>query len=93
MEAIKAGHNQYTRPGGHPQFVQQLAEFYSPLFNRKIDAMSEIVTFGGAQEGIFAILSALVNPVAPLAYFLLLLNARLLESPFSLPLASPCPAG
>ena len=52
-EAIMGGHNQYTRPGGHPELVKTLAAHYSPRLGRSLDPMSEIVTCNGAQEGIF----------------------------------------
>lgn len=52
-EAIMGGHNQYTRPGGHPELVKTLAEHYSPSFGRTLDPMSEVVTCNGAQEGLF----------------------------------------
>ncbi len=63
VEAIRSNHNQYTRPGGHPDLVHTLADMYSDLMGRKIDPMSEIMTFTGAQEGIFSIFGALMNEV------------------------------
>ena len=48
-DAILAGHNQYTRPGGHPQLVSTLARVYSERFGRALDPMSEVVTCNGAQ--------------------------------------------
>ena len=42
---------QYTRPGGEPSLVQELAKVYSPKFGRELDPMSEVVTTIGAQEG------------------------------------------
>jgi aspartate/methionine/tyrosine aminotransferase len=63
VEAIRGNHNQYTRPGGQPDYVKVLAELYSPLFAREINPLSEIVTFNGAQEGIASIMAALVEPV------------------------------
>lgn len=63
-DAILSDNNQYTRPGGHPEVVDILAKMYSKLYNRKIDGMSEIVTFNGGQEGIVSIFGALLNPVS-----------------------------
>ena len=53
---------QYTRPGGEPTLVQQLAKIYSCEFNREIDPMSEMITTIGAQEGIFTVMHAFTNP-------------------------------
>ncbi|DAZ93170.1 TPA: LOW QUALITY PROTEIN: hypothetical protein N0F65_005520 [Lagenidium giganteum] len=62
IDAINANHNQYTRPGGQVDYVNVLADMYSPLLDRRINPMTEVVTFNGAQEGITAILAALVEP-------------------------------
>uniref|UniRef100_A0AAV1UB27 Aminotransferase class I/classII large domain-containing protein n=1 Tax=Peronospora matthiolae TaxID=2874970 RepID=A0AAV1UB27_9STRA len=62
IKAIIQDNNQYTRPGGHIQYVQTLAEMYSPLLGRTLDPMHEIVTFNGAQEGLASILSAVLEP-------------------------------
>ncbi|KAG1690076.1 hypothetical protein DVH05_028414 [Phytophthora capsici] len=62
IDAINDGNNQYTRPGGHVSYVETLAEMYSPLLNRDLDPMTEIVTFNGAQEGIASIMAALLEP-------------------------------
>ncbi|KAL3665346.1 hypothetical protein V7S43_009385 [Phytophthora oleae] len=62
IDAINDGNNQYTRPGGHVSYVETLAEMYSPLLNRVLDPMTEIVTFNGAQEGIASIMAALLEP-------------------------------
>ena len=43
---------QYTRPGGEPSLLHELALRYSPLYEREIDPMLEIVTVVGAQEGL-----------------------------------------
>lgn len=63
IDAINGDHNQYTRPGGHVDYVNVLAEMYSPLFHRELNPMKEIVTFNGAQEGIASIMAALLEPV------------------------------
>lgn len=62
IDAISGNHNQYTRPGGQPDYVRVLAELYSSLMQREIDPLSQIVTFNGAQEGIASIMAALVEP-------------------------------
>ncbi|CAK4409158.1 unnamed protein product [Aphanomyces euteiches] len=61
IEFIEQEQNQYTRPGGHPQLVKVLADTYSPWYNREINPMTEIVTFTGAQEGIFCIFLSLLS--------------------------------
>jgi len=60
--AIAADLNQYARSAGHPRLVRALAALYSPLFDRDLDPMSEIVVTVGATEGIFATIQALVEP-------------------------------
>lgn len=60
--AIQAELNQYARSAGHPRLVNALAQVYSPLFERTLDPMSEIVATVGATEGIFAAIQALVDP-------------------------------
>nr|CCA17391.1 kynurenineoxoglutarate transaminase putative [Albugo laibachii Nc14]CCA24368.1 unnamed protein product [Albugo laibachii Nc14] len=69
IEAINADFNQYSRPGGHPMLVQAISNLYSPLFHRDLNPMTEIVTFNGAQGGITAILSTLLNRGDKLAIF------------------------
>ena len=63
IDAIKANHNQYTRPGGHPEYIKVLADMYSPLLGRQLDPMKEVVTFNGAQEGIAVTMAALLEQV------------------------------
>lgn len=65
IDAINGDYNQYTRPGGQVEYVKVLAEMYSPLFNRELNPMTNIVTFNGAQEGIAAIMAAMLEPVSP----------------------------
>uniref|UniRef100_K3WDN8 Aminotransferase class I/classII large domain-containing protein n=1 Tax=Globisporangium ultimum (strain ATCC 200006 / CBS 805.95 / DAOM BR144) TaxID=431595 RepID=K3WDN8_GLOUD len=62
IDAINGNHNQYTRPGGQADYVNVLAEMYSPLLKRELNPMKEIVTFNGAQEGIASIMAALLEP-------------------------------
>jgi kynurenine--oxoglutarate transaminase/cysteine-S-conjugate beta-lyase/glutamine--phenylpyruvate transaminase len=42
-DAIMSNLNQYTRSQGHLRLVNALAKYYSPLFGRQIDPLSEIV--------------------------------------------------
>lgn len=62
QQAIAADLNQYTRYGGHLRLVQALSQVYSPLFQRELDPMDEIVVTVGATEGIFATIQALIEP-------------------------------
>ena len=41
--------------------MKELAAEFSPLFNRSIDPMSEIVTGVGAYEVIYAAITAFIN--------------------------------
>jgi aspartate/methionine/tyrosine aminotransferase len=43
-KAIKANVNQYSRAHGHVKLVHALAQYFSPLFDRPIDPMSEVLT-------------------------------------------------
>ncbi|ETV75733.1 hypothetical protein H257_10109 [Aphanomyces astaci] len=61
IEFIQQEQNQYTRPGGNPQLVKVLADVYSPWYKRELNPMTEIVTFTGAQEGIFCIFLSLLS--------------------------------
>ncbi|CAK1548113.1 unnamed protein product [Leptosia nina] len=46
--------NQYTRGYGHPRLVQNLSKVYSPLINRQLDPMNEILVTNGAYEALFS---------------------------------------
>ena len=54
--------NQYSRPGGHLQLNQTLATHYTPEFNQKLDPISNICTFTGAQGGLFNTIQSFLNP-------------------------------
>ncbi|XP_053601198.1 kynurenine aminotransferase-like [Plodia interpunctella] len=54
--------NQYTRGFGHPRLVQSLAKLYSPLINREINPMSEIIVTVGAYEALFTTILGHVEP-------------------------------
>lgn len=62
QEAIAQDLNQYTRSAGHLRLVKALADVYSPLFGRNLNALDEIVVTSGATEAIFATIQALVDP-------------------------------
>jgi len=62
QEAIAADLNQYTRSAGHLRLVHALANVYSPLFDRTLDPLTEIVVTDGATEAIYASIQALVEP-------------------------------
>lgn len=46
--------NQYTRGFGHVPLIQALADFYGPLFNRKMDINEEILITVGAYYSLYA---------------------------------------
>ncbi|ESO96161.1 hypothetical protein LOTGIDRAFT_214715 [Lottia gigantea] len=54
--------NQYTRSYGHPRLVQALSKVYSPLMNRTIDPMSEILISVGAYGSLFSSLNGIISP-------------------------------
>jgi len=57
----KPSANWYTRAQGHPRLVKELATEFSPLFNRTIDPMKEVMTAVGAYEAIYAAITAFIN--------------------------------
>ena len=60
--ALSSGYNQYARSAGHPRLVNALAAVYSPVFDRELDPLTQIVVTTGATEGIFATMQGLVDP-------------------------------
>ncbi|XP_047134845.1 kynurenine--oxoglutarate transaminase 3 isoform X1 [Hydra vulgaris] len=54
--------NQYTRGQGNIDLVNAIADIYSPLFGRSIDAMKEVMVTVGAYEALHCIINAVVNP-------------------------------
>lgn len=54
--------NQYTRAAGHPRLVKIVAEMYGEYFNRKIDAMNEVLVSVGAYGSLYYALMSHVNP-------------------------------
>merc|ERR1719440_1277218 len=60
--ALNEGYHQYTRPAGHPQLVEVLAERYTQHLERPIDAMTEVAVTVGASQALYLTLQALVDP-------------------------------
>ena len=60
--ALREGYHQYTRPAGHPQLVEVLAQRYSKHMGRTIDPMSEVATTVGASQALYLSLQALIDP-------------------------------
>lgn len=54
--------DQYARSKGHPDLVRELADIYSKILCRDINAMDEILTTIGADESLFCITKAILNP-------------------------------
>ncbi|KAI9136541.1 pyridoxal phosphate-dependent transferase [Paraphysoderma sedebokerense] len=54
--------NQYAHPRGTPDLRKALSKTFSPLFNRELDPESNIIVTAGANEGIYATLSAFLDP-------------------------------
>jgi len=57
-----AGHNQYAPMPGQPALREALALKYERLYGHRYDPVSQIAITTGATEGLFASLTALVNP-------------------------------
>lgn len=57
-----AGNNQYAPMPGVPILRQQIAEVIARTYQHKVDPETEITITAGATEGIFAAISAFVNP-------------------------------
>jgi aspartate/methionine/tyrosine aminotransferase len=53
---------QYTRPQGHLRLVNALSKFYSPLFHRYLEPLTDIAVTVGATEGIYATMQTLIDP-------------------------------
>lgn len=62
QSAIDLNFNQYARPQGHKNLVQQLARKYTERWNRPIDGLNQICVSVGATEGIYSALCSLINP-------------------------------
>jgi len=62
MEAIKEGHNQYSRAFGNPILAGKIAEVYGKKLGRKIDPLNEVNIGVGAYYVISDLLMTYVNP-------------------------------
>jgi kynurenine aminotransferase len=60
-DAIRNGLNQYAPPKGLQSLRNALSLKFSSLFNRTLNADTEIMVSAGANEGIFSILQAFLN--------------------------------
>ncbi len=62
VEAMRAGHNQYARMAGALPLARAVAEHQRRFYGLELDPESEITIHAGATEGLFATLSALLDP-------------------------------
>lgn len=56
------GNNQYAPMPGVPLLRQQISQVIQETYNHRVDADTEITVTAGATEGIFAAISAFINP-------------------------------
>lgn len=56
--------NQYCRSAGHIRLVNALAQFYTPLLGRPIDAQREILVTVGGAEAMHCVMQAVLSPNA-----------------------------
>ena len=61
VEAMDAGHNQYSRSLGVPVLVNKIAEVYGAKLGRPIDAMKEVLVTLGANGALAAFTCAYCN--------------------------------
>jgi len=54
--------NQYAPPKGHLPLRRALGDIYSPFFGRQLDVENEILVTAGANEGIYALFAAFLEP-------------------------------
>lgn len=62
VDAVLNGSLSYARPAGDMELTTQVAQLYSPLLNRTIDPVKEILITNGASGAIFQIMQGLINP-------------------------------
>ncbi|EGR27897.1 hypothetical protein IMG5_187410 [Ichthyophthirius multifiliis] len=55
------GPHQYTRAFGAPKLINSISDFYSPIFNRKIDPNTEICVSAGGVSVLNAIFLGILN--------------------------------
>ena len=61
MDAVNAGHNQYTRTFGTPALVNKIAEVYGGRIGRSLDPMKEVLVTQGATGSLMSFISAYCN--------------------------------
>lgn len=62
IEAVQQEENQYIRPAGHPELCREIAEKYSKIYNREINAMSQILVSNGATAILTNAMGPLMSP-------------------------------
>lgn len=62
IDKIAKGFNQYSRPGGHLQFVSTIAEIYGPFLQQRIEPLSQVCATAGATGALYTIFSAFCDP-------------------------------
>jgi N-succinyldiaminopimelate aminotransferase len=61
-EALRSGHNQYARMAGDLDLARAIADHQRRFYGLSYDAEQEVTVHAGATEGLFAALSALLDP-------------------------------
>ena len=61
IDAMNAGHNQYTRTFGIPPLVNKVAQVYGPKLGREIDPMKEVLVTLGANGALMSYINAYCN--------------------------------
>ncbi len=61
-QAVKEGHNQYTRTFGNLILVEKLADFYGKKLGRQVDPLTEVIVGPGGTNVIMNALIAYINP-------------------------------
>lgn len=59
---IREGHNQYAPMTGVPALREAIARKIADLYDRKVDAETEVTVTSGATEALFAAIHAVVHP-------------------------------
>jgi len=62
IESIRAGHNQYVRGHGQPDFVRAVAEHEHRFYGLGYDPEEEVTVSAGATEALFVTLQGLLDP-------------------------------
>lgn len=61
IKAIQEDFNQYCRPPGLDLLCKNITDFYSDLYKRPLDYLTEVTISVGATEGLFGIMQSLLN--------------------------------